>query len=397
MGVTPLARSVKVWLIFVLVSYSFAVPRLFTTGRNIVINSYLLGVARIFGGQNAYLTGGPNADLFKYSPLFAIFFYPLSKVPSPWLSLLWGLLNCGVYWWGMNRFFGLARLSKGWLLAAFIVLSLELNGSLLYQQVNALLIGLSLGGLSYFRDTWPRRIPWTGVTWLSLAANFKILGLSLIAPLFLFAPVPWILASLILVMIPILIWGWSGNALVHQQWLARLVDDTGANGLLDIGTVLKRSGFPAMAATAVVISILILSAPVLIAIVRRLRRERGRTVHLWYAYAAVALSTVLLINPRTESPTFVMASPAFWAVLVIIRSEEFRIRLPKWKNRTFFGLWWLSFAMTSVVFNAVWPQVIFRASLPLKAYGLALLWFIAMFMSLRLLLQREPNLRRELR
>jgi hypothetical protein len=367
------------------VAFAFAAPALYNYGHNVVLNAYLLGVERMFLGLNPYLSGGPNADIFKYSPLFAILFYPLSFIPSPWLSLVWALINCGVYWWGINRFFRISELNKRSLLGAFIVLSLELNGTLRYQQVNALLVGLSLGGLSYFRDTGFVRSTRAGLAWMSLASNFKVLGLSLMGPLTVFAPLRWILMSGAWLVLPVLVFGFRENWFFHTEWLGRLVADTESSGLLDISTVLQRSGLSGSLAKIVSLGILAISAPLLLLLAHRLRQSQGKISALMYTYAALALSTVLLINPRTESPTFVMVAPAFWGMWLVMKSEVFRLGLSRsviWLSQ---GMWWISFWMTSIVFNSIWPRAIYQAELYLKTYGLALLWLLVLATTLRLL------------
>lgn len=368
-----------------LVSFGLVAVTLYNHGNNIVTNSYLLGVERMFSGQNPYLEGGPNADIFKYSPLFGILFYPLSLISSPWLSLIWGFLNCGVYWWGVNRFFRVHEYSTKTLILAFLVLSLELNGSLHYQQINALLIGLSLGGLSYFRDSGFAKNSWKGIGWMSLATNFKVLGLSLMGPLMVFHPIPGLIALFAMMLAPAAILGFHRNMTLHSQWLDRLLGDTRSEGLLDISTVLQRIGVSASSANFVRIAILVLSAPLLIWLVRELRKSSKPSNSLIYAYASLAMSTVLLINPRTESPTFVMAAPAFWATWLMINSQEFCRGLSTLSTKLSRMSWWVAIFMTSIIFNAIWPRMLYRPSLNFKTYGLTVLWALTFFVAAKLL------------
>jgi hypothetical protein len=370
----------KIWAFFVLVALAFVVPTLFRNGANIVINSYLQGVRLSFNGSDPYLSGGIDTDLFKYSPLFAIFYWPFAQIPSPWLSLVWAFVNCGVFWWGTLRFFRLDR-EKGWkLFAAFFVLSLELNGSLRYQQVNALLVGLSLWGLADLRERGFRPLPFRGVGLLSLSANFKVLGLSLLGPLAFFTPMPWIAAGLASLLLPALVFGWDRNFELHRRWLERLFGDTQSAGLLDLATVLSRSGFDADLAKALSLAVLAVSAVLLLLLVRRIRQDRGRT-DAWDLYAGLALAAVLLVNPRTESPTFVMASPAFWALVAVLRREG--PRLARGRRRAVCLLWGVAFWMTSYVFNALWPRVLYEAALSSKTYGLLLLWVLLSAFAIR--------------
>jgi len=354
-------------LFLVLWSFLLVTPKLATTGIEIVTQTYREGAVRFWGGGNPYAS--PQlGDWFLYSPFFAMAYGALAHLPSKPQALLWALLNTVVFWTGVSSWFRFHRESSwvSWL--ALIGCSMELDGSLRYQQINPLLTGMILLGLAAYRDGNLTKAGWL----LALGCNIKLLPAAFAGPLlvplrkrYLFSLVGF---SIFLILLPALAVGIRANLLLHwRQWLS-LSGDLSQRKLLDIATVSWRLGWPLLGK---VFWGIVASATAGLMIGMRVSFQRGPFP--WGLWISIGLSSLLLLSPRTESPTFVLLGPVY----LFLAGEK------GWLGR---GATLISIFFVSVIYNSIWPSFLklpiqeFWAS---KALGTLLLWAVTVFISLR--------------
>jgi hypothetical protein len=338
-------------------------PQLISRGTNIVTQTYAMGALRLWHGQSPY-PAPTGVDLFKYSPWFGVLYLPFAGLPDRAQAAAWGVVNAAVFWAGVCRWF---RLPSGrsifWL--GWILCAMELDGALRYQQINPLLVGMALGALADFRDGDEFRSGF----WLGTAADFKVLpGLFAIA-------LPWtrrraiglIAAGLVAVAGPALVVGVSRTLSFHRDWLELLAGDAGGPGLRDLATALAYWGFPA---TGLLLrrAVLAITVAALVGLGWGRRLTDGTRWALWIAFGLEAL---LLVSPRTESPTFVLLSPCYLFLLHAIRE---RSGLGRSIAAAVFaaGAFLVTFSFNDLWPHRVWDPAVWHGTG--KTLGVFLLW-----------------------
>jgi Glycosyltransferase family 87 len=367
--------------ILTLLTACMVLPHLWLNGTNVVTHSYAFGTRQFWLGSSPYANPQGMSDWFKYSPLFAWLYTPYAFLSSPFQSSLWGLTNIFFFWTGVSLWFPWKNLDSKWLWAGFVFCSMEADGSFRYQQLNCALVGLTLVATYLYQQ---KKYFWAGVL-LSFLANIKILpGLFLLG---LFFPMRKryclgiLLSSIICIGVPSLFWGLSKSWTYHVDWITLLTHDTQTDGLLDIATVLKRIGFSDTKLWALYpISILSL-------IVMLWPRIRPSSFS-WDLWMSLGLFSLLLINPRTESPTFVLGGPAYLFLL------RFILSLPQKRKLFPLGLWCLGVFFTTFCMNDLWPRVLWDPGSWLqlnKTLGVFLLWFVSLYFSVDIARQTQPH------
>lgn len=331
-------------LLFSVVSWLAVLPRLGQTGTNIVTETYRLGTLRFWSGVDPYALPLLGGDRFEYSPFFCLLYTPFAYLPLPIQAATWALFNATVFWIGIFLWVRLRRESFGWRLIGFVIASMELNISLLYQQVNALLIGLSLIGVYLFAQN--RRM--AGGFLLAVATNLKTLpGIFSIPLLFSFDKRYWVgvcAGSAFTLLLPALPLGVSTDVLLHVRWLERMIDSLHLvrPDQLDIASILQSlgwtSGTGAPALAVLLISVACLSWVAF----------HGTPSFAWCALGSTAL---LLASPRTESPTFVLMAPAF--IFAVQEALKTPVGIRRWGR---LGIFLLAGMLTTVIFTDLWPD-----------------------------------------
>jgi hypothetical protein len=344
----------------------FVGPYLLLHGTNIVTHTYAFGAERVWAGLSPYVDPQGVSDRYKYSPFFAILYRPIALLyPRP-EAFFWGVLNIFVFWLGISSWFRLETQNR-WLLFGFLLCSMELDGSTRYQQINAMIAGLSLLGLNMFS----RGKFLTSGLLLSFAGAVKILPFIFLAPLLILNRSRFLLGVVaglfIAFLLPTSVLGWQTNLQFHREWLQVLQHDSVATGILDIVTVLKRYGVenpqPLVALPIAIVS--------LVSIFLIIVREGSRGLGLFYSIAFLAL---LLLSPRTESPTFVFAAPAY----IFLWRELSRVPMPA--RAPLMGLWLLGIFLITLCMNDIWPRGIWDASSlkqANKTFGVFSLWLLS--------------------
>lgn len=360
------------WLAIAFLTWSFSIPTLWTGGTNVVTQTYHRAAVAVQSGHDPYRVATGKGDQYKYAPWFAAVYGVLARLPERTEALVWALLNSVVFWLGMGAWFILAKRGSPWFWLALGACAIELDTSLRYQQINAAMTGLILFGLARFRD---RRWESSGGI-LATASSLKVLpmlfavGLCIRGNRRYLAGLVAVLLALTFLPIPFL--GWEGTWGAHGSWFSVLLGDIGAAGLLDIESVIARWGFPALGkslrATVLLVSV---------ALMAWMRWKSERVFHwgLWYALGAACL---LLVSPRTESPTFVLFAPAyvFLASEASNRGLRTRVLVIASLMVAFFGV---SFCFTDAWPKSLWdPRTAGYAS---KTLGVLLLWTVSVFLT----------------
>lgn len=359
-----MSSRIKTILLWSLLSFLVSAPFVYRRGLDVVTKTYHGAAVSVAAKGDPYLAVQEGGDLFKYSPLFAVLYRPLSALPEKAEVLLWALVNIVVFWWALSLWAGasLAWSRKNlWLLAFAVLASMELDISLRYQQFNPCLAGLTLMAFFFFRE---KRFVGAGLL-LALATNLKILpGLFALALARFFGRsygLAFVLGTVLCVLLPSLILGWSFNQDLHFSWLRLLISDAHAPGLLDLSTQMGRWGWPFAAPVKISLALITLGV-----VLYRPAASLGAL----YSFGAAAL---LLLSPRTESPTFVLMAPAYVLLALEFRRDR--------AGRFAWALLSLIAVLTTLVYTDLWPRFLWSpagtgyASKTLGALGL---WGLAL-------------------
>lgn len=342
----------------------FVAPHLFLHGTNIVTHTYAFGSHQFWAGLSPYADPRGAGDWFKYSPLFAWFYTPFAAMPSSLQAGFWGIFNIICFWFGVSVWFSWKKLESKWLWLGFLFCSMEADGSFRYQQMNASLVGLTLVGLYLYRT---QKLRSAGLL-ITIVTNVKILPGLFLTGLLIPARKKYfqgiVLGAFVCLAVPVLFWGFSKTMTYHWDWYSLLRRDTNTDGLLDIATILKRLGFAS--AKVWVLYPLSFFSLALFVLYRFLKKSFE-----WDLWIPFGLLTLLLVNPRTESPTFVLAGPAY----LFLQRYSFTIQ-GKLKYLTL-GLWTLGVFFVTLCMNDIWPKALWNPGSWLqfnKTLGVFILW-----------------------
>ncbi|MBM4303568.1 MAG: DUF2029 domain-containing protein, partial [Deltaproteobacteria bacterium] len=247
------------------------------------------------------------------------------------------------------------------------------DGSFRYQQMNAALVGLSLTGLYLYKE---KKYFEAGAL-LAILTNIKILPGIFLATLLVSPQKKYFqgicVGLIICLSIPLWFWGWEYTLTYHYDWYSLLKRDTQTNGLLDIATTLKRIGFTE-AKTFVLYPIAFLSIGILFS------KRLSRSSFSWDLWISLGLFTLLLVNPRTESPTFILGAPAYLFLLRYILS------LPGLLKSISLFVWGTGIFLVTLCMNDIWPKVLWNPNSWLqtnKTYGVLILWLMTFCLNLK--------------
>ncbi len=251
-------------------------------------------------GRDLYvLFPGEHADLFKYSPTFALLFAPFALLPVLPAMLAWNALNAAVLFLGLSRFphlGGRARTVGLWMMA------LEQWGALQHFQANALIAGLIL--LAYGALVRGREV--RGSAAILLCGFIKVFGV-VAFPLYAFAPRKVRLAAVTaavfaaLAALPLIVASPSHLAELYRSWFALLRADHGISlGYSMMGWLRSWFGLAPDKLLVVALGAALMALPFLRWDMAADPTHRALTV-------AALMIWMVIFNHRAEGPTFVIA------------------------------------------------------------------------------------------
>jgi hypothetical protein len=263
---------------------------------------------RLVAGEDLYrLRPGGPADLFKYSPTFALLFAPFALSPLLPAMIGWNAVNALVLWLGLSRFpFPTPRGRT----AALWLCALEQLGAHQHFQTNALIAGLLL--LAFGALERGQRARAAAAILLTVFTKlFGAVGLALYA----FQPRKVRLAlvtaavALALLVLPLPWVGPAHLAAHYRDWVALLrADHSASYGYSVMGFLHGWFGWDPPKAAVVGLGALALAAPFL------LRRDRFAEAGFRARALAALLLWAVVFNHKAEGPTFIiaMAGVAVW-------------------------------------------------------------------------------------
>lgn len=358
------------WAALCVLSVAFVAPRLFHSGINVVTETYRIGCLRFFEGTNPYAVPVPHGDLFEYSPFFCLLYAPFAWLPAHWQALAWATFNAALFWAGVLSWVRVERTQLRWSLLAVALCSMELNISLLYQQINAFIIGFSLIALALLRGGHF----FLAAFLLTMATNIKPIPAIFALPLLCFVDRSYwrglLAGSVFVLLLPALFVGLSANVTWHQNWLLAIQHTLQLvrPAQHDIGTFFARLDLPLLGSILryclLAVGLMVLSSSVWLT---RLR---------WPSWIILACATIILVSPRTESPTFVLLAPCYLLLLKIEDSPSLST----------YAVLLLSGFLLTFVYTDAWPHAWLaglRVDYVSKTLGALLLWSYSLWHCLR--------------
>lgn len=338
-------------ILALLVVSLLAVPIVEKTPNALAFETFYLAGQHWLQGLDPYAVY-EGYDFYKLSPTFLLPLIGFAQLPFVVSAVLWQFLSIALFALalvGLLRYLPLNQpLSLGWsLFLPFLLLTdFQLNGT--YLQSNTLVVSVMvLGWLAYVEQRWI-----LAALLLAWVSNMKLYPLVLMLMLF----VDWrwrfivasLLAHLLLLLLPFMVWGQAQSTLLYDSWLERLLMDKtitygepwghfflGLKPFLEVnfGWVLHQ-GY----GVVLLVSALWVAAPVLL-----LRRVGNFSMNALWLLLVTALAWILLFSTRTEGPTLVLIAPIYaYALWWIMQRQSIRLRR--------FGLWLLvlTFVLTSL-------------------------------------------------
>jgi hypothetical protein len=250
--------------------------------------------------QDLYLTYPSEYwDPYKYSPVFALLFSPLSVLPDAIGLFLWNLLNVAVLFIAICK---LPKIDMKYKSLMLFALAIEMLTSLQNSQSNALLVGLLILAFCMLE----KGNYALATLFISLTVFIKLFGI-LAFLLFLFYPkkakaILYTLAWFIFfTFIPALFVGFNQLIFLYKSWFNILANDHSANtGYSVLGWLKTWFNFEPNKLLVLVIGLVLLLLPFI-----RVKKYTDYSFRL--SMLASVLIWMVIFNHRAESPTFVVA------------------------------------------------------------------------------------------
>lgn len=267
----------------------------------------------LFAGADLY--AGRSVDFFKYSPTFALLFTPFAWLPAWLAAALWGALNFGVAFAGIDALVRDPRRKIPAFAAGLAGVLFATDG----DQSNLLITGAMLLAVAALESGKWR----TFAVLVALAAHVKIFPVALL-PCALLYPKPVrslaaALASIVaFALLPALVVGAHGLAAEYASWLALVRRDHANHGWSVMNMIESFSGRPVWVAGIQGLGVVFLMLPLVAT-----RILAGRAWRRLYA-ASVLVFTVLF-NHRAEYATYVVS--AIGAAIWYAENPRSRLRI----------------------------------------------------------------------
>lgn len=339
------------------------------------------GAVRFWNFENPYLPHGDRFH-FKYSPLFALFYSFYTFFPS-WLHAgLWGVTNVVVYWIGISLWFPMSKFRQsnaaGWFLFFLVIASMEMDGPTRHLQMNPFLIGAMLVGLHLYKK---EKYFEAGVLLIAIG-TFKIFMIMLpVMLLFNGKRRYWLgfaVGAALAFLLPIARVGWARNLAVHQEWLEMLLDnsqvivDKPLEFIISLANTFFHLGYPWFG--KILSAVILVSSSALLA--WQGIRQRRLDLNIW---VPLCLTCIILVNPGTEGPTFVILIPSFLFLMAALFEEG---NYPVGRLAFLTGC----AVLITLCHNDIWPKSLINISGPRaisKVFGSLLLWIYSAYICIK--------------
>jgi hypothetical protein len=298
--------------------------------NNILI--FCASFGHLLNGVNLYAPAPSQyADLFKYSPTFALCMAPFAALPLVWAALLWNCLNAGVFIFGVVQLQRVRYpLTKQHVCMILWITLVELLTAVQNSQSNALLAGLAVLAIGAFEQEKPLQAAFC----IALGLHIKLYGVLPMVLVLLYprsvqarfygALVLWIVA---LTALPLLVISPQSLANQYEYWRVLLASDYAVSYGLSVMSVVHRLS-PALlssrSAVSVlqVISLVITCLPIVVRWWQMRHHSFGQVAEvpgkqLPLLAGASLLLWMVVFNHKAESPTFIIAMTgvALWYVV----------------------------------------------------------------------------------
>jgi len=268
---------------------------------------------------------------FVYSPLMAAFFAPFACIPGPIANIIWRLLNAAALLAGMAAllkteiFSGIKGRSSGILYLLLIPLAI---GNIDISQANPLVAGMiMLSVAAVYRERWN-----TAALCVAVATSLKIYPIAVGLLICVVAPrrFTWrfLIALLLVLLVPFLFQHWSYVSEQYQAWIATRASDNRQQWPveklpLDLWFLIHWVG--KLPVPPRVYSVIQLGTAAILALLCAAKTRQGWSrARIIIALFNLVSIWMTLCGPATESYTYMVLAPA----IVLSMVQAFATRQP---------------------------------------------------------------------
>ncbi|MGD0655382.1 MAG: glycosyltransferase family 87 protein [Thermoguttaceae bacterium] len=319
--------AIALWIVL---AAAVCVKSIVRTGEHSVYNIYAWGSRHWWADQPLHAKYPELADIYRYSPTFAVVFTPFSLLPD-WLGAsLWGVLNIAVTLSAL-RLLVREILPGAWpprREAWFLGLTALGSMSGIWSgQINSLLLAIVIFAAAAIKyNRW-----WTASFLLALPVFIKIWPMAVVLLLMACWPrrLSWrfIIFAAALALLPFLTRPFNVVVGQYQEWYSSLMTDQIQErwpGFRDAWTIWENL-WPPVSLRGYQALQLASAAGVLLWCLYQ-RRRITSTGRLLMAIISIWVSWQLLFGPGAEQLTYgIIAPSAAWAVLVSFEEQKHRI------------------------------------------------------------------------
>ena len=348
------------------------------SGLESYYNNYLIfktSAIHLFDGLDLYdYHFGDHYDLYKYSPVFAMFMTPFNALPD-WLGLIiWNTINLIALITGLSKLPGLDRKKVAFIL---LISALELIGSTMNEQSNALMSGLMVLGLAYLE----KDKPFLAMMYLVFSVYIKLFSLVVFMIIIFYrskykCALYTVFWFVIFAILPVMVTGWDGLINTYKSWFNLLGNDYESSvGFSVLGILVKWFNYKGSRNLVFLLGVFIMILPLIKTNQYKLREFR-------YAVFSAILIWIIIFNHKAESPTFIIAmtgmgiyfttqkfnleNKLFLAFALIFVSLVYSDLMPPGPRNTFFHPYFIKALPCILVWGKIIVEVMFNKLKPVE-------------------------------